>query len=185
MQVNNSLSKFSETLLIFYTERDNLKKLLEKVQNISAYWNSEKVFADFFSNPNVSIQNKKEFIVKFLDQFKCDNYIKNTFFLLLDFHLNHCVSLFFEILEKKIIEKLNYKNIFVYSSCPIDEEQKIKLKREYQKLLSGFELVFHYLIDPKLILGIKVKYDDLIDEYSLASQLKKISEELQKSLLES
>lgn len=84
------------------------------------------------------------------------------------------IALFFfqllQAIDRYGLIMLSTKKAQVISAVGLTNQQKQVLQQAWEKKINQ-PIYFEYVIDPDLILGIKVRVDDYVEEYSLASHL--------------
>lgn len=163
------LSKFIKAVLSFFGEDKSKKDLLDDVNAVCDYFENDPDIANFFISYGIRRDQKKEVLNMILKHVNTNEILNNSLNIMIDRGMSSSIRVFLNTLRSCLLDQLNIKNIFVYSSFPIIDSQKKRIEELWREKLKNKVCKFHYLLDSSLRLGIKIQAGMYIEEYSLNS----------------
>lgn len=125
---------------------------------------------NYFQDLTILKESKKTTLKELLKLMVIEKSFANGLYLFID---NGHSPFFFQLLQaidRYGLIMLSTKKAQVISAVGLTNQQKQVLQQAWEKKINQ-PIYFEYVIDPDLILGIKVRVDDYVEEYSLASHL--------------
>ena len=163
------------TIALFNNARiDNIEdKIFEEITTISYIIKNSFKIKEFLSSPIVNKIDKMQQVNSFVKATRASKIVQNFLLLLVK---NSRISILPQIVEaykKSLYESKNIKIVQVISASKLQpqEQRWIKSKIEGQ-LKQEVELIFD--IDPTIIGGVVIKYDNVLQDYSIKGSLNTI-----------
>ncbi len=165
---------FAEALFMLAVEKDCLKEFKSDLDKVKAVFSENPDYSLLLSSPDISNEKRAELIDAAFSS-EIDEYIINFLKVLCKYNkiglLEETVKIFSE-LKKQAENRVSAK---VYSAVPLSDEQIEKLKDKLTAKL-GSKVKIKTAIDPDIIGGIKIQFEDKIIDGSIKKQLKDIKE---------
>ena len=159
---------------------DNIQdKILEEVTNVNHIIEDNFEIKEFVSSPIVNKVDKIELISSLVENIKISKVTQNFLLLLIKNSRTTILSDIVEEYNKLLYESNNIKIVQVISASELQPVEQEWVKSNMEKELKQ-ETKINFEIDPTIIGGIIVKYDSMLEDYSIKGSLDKIAKTLQK-----
>lgn len=149
----------------------------QKNQLLLDLFNQYPQLNDFFADLTLTRETKLEALEKLLVTMDLDVNYKNGLALFIDHNHGAYLSGLLSEIKSLTLQLLNQKMVVVSTPSPLSDSQKAKLETLLKKK-NHAELIFDYKIDPTIVLGIKVKIDDELKDFTLNTQLKTLKSKI-------
>lgn len=188
MSVARIASRYAKTLVDLSIQQNKLERVLKDVESFKKITDESRDFYNFLKTPIIH-KDKKQSIIKDLFEKDYDD-LKMKFLLLLIAKQRE--RFLPEIAREFLIQYKELKNITTVRITSAVELSEATLKKIEQKLvggdLKGEKIEFETYVEPELIGGVIVEFDDQIYDASVAHRLndykKNFSENLYVSLIQ-
>lgn len=159
---------------------DNIQdKILEEITLVNSIIKDNFEVKEFLSSPIVNKIDKVGLINSLVKNTKISKVTENFLLLLIK---NSCMSILPNIIEeynRLLYESNNIKIVQVISASELQPVEQEWVKSNIEKELKQ-ETKISFEIDPTIIGGIIIKYDSMLEDYSIKGSLDKIAQTLQK-----
>jgi len=168
---NEAAERYSRALLEIAKDSSNIEKIVSDTKNLLNYYNSDKEFQNFITNPTIEQKTQLFAFEVLTKKMAFQSEFKNFLFVLTT---NRRVFYLKRILENFLF--LNSKNkgevnVLLTSSKELTDTNLEEIKNELSKII-GSQIKFKFSVDEKLISGIKIQIGSLMIDSSLKSKLK-------------
>lgn len=169
-------SRYAEALLDIALSTHQLMPFKAQAKALRQAFKDNPDFVDLFGKTQLSMDEKKALIKSVLSG-KADPMILNLFYLMID---KHRMGLAVDVLEDFIHlvnQKLAIEEGIVYSIRPLSKEDLEALEKQLSlKHYKTVELTNK--LDPSLISGLKIKFNESVIDASLSAKLEALRETL-------
>lgn len=152
------------------------KDFIKDIQSIFLSFKENEDIIYIIASQNLSKTERKKIIDKIFDD-ELNIYLKNFMYLLVDnnFFINilSIIKDFFKIFN----ESKQVLHVKIHSPFEIEKNQLEKIVSVITKKTDK-EVVYDLVIDPKLIGGIKITYDNNMLDYSIKGKIKSLKERM-------
>lgn len=154
---------------------------ITRLERVEKFLKNNRFFFIYLKIPSLSLERKKEILDKFVNFFGLNAPIKKLIFMLLE---QGRIDFLDDIIEK-IIQlyrfKKNIQFFKVSTSNSLTDQEKERVIKFVKSLASG-EVVSKFIVDPKLITGIRIQSDSLLWERSVSKQLRDVKRSIFKQV---
>jgi F-type H+-transporting ATPase subunit delta len=169
--------RYSKALFQFSATKEQLAKRLVDLQKFKKLVDDNPRLLQFFNAPEISKDEKKDFLKKILgDDFDPLLY-KFLIFLLERKRLTFIREITAEY-TKLVRSHLGILDVKLISAFPLDQADKDNLKIKLQKSYPNKEISFTEKVDPKLIGGLIAIVGNKIIDFSMRNRLSELKEKL-------
>lgn len=166
------LNVFFEQISVDYITR------LERVEN---FLKNNRFFFIYLKIPSLSIGRKKEVLDKFVNFFGLNAPIKKLIYVLLEQgRIDFLGDIIGKIIQLYRLKK-NIQFFKVSTSHSLSDQEKESMIKFVKSLASG-EVVIKFIVDPKLITGIRIQSDSFLWERSVSKQLRDVKRSIFKQV---
>lgn len=152
-----------------------LEKISQDVAHILHWLKESKEFADFLTNPIVSVSTRQVIIEK-LFKHKVDSAsYKFLMFIAQKKRLNELPKIC-EIFQKLYDELQNIVRVQLTSVCSLRQDQITVISNKLKHFFKKDDVQIETHLDESLLGGFKVQVNDLIYDFSVRAQLEKFHE---------
>lgn len=130
-------------------------------------------------NSNFISKNKKKELIKEIFANKIDNDLLLFLNIIIDENRFSLLNRIYDYSRKILFKNNNILLIKVYSVFNLSEEQVSKIKRIYINKYKAFDAVVEVYIEEKLIGGIKILTNGIIEDDSVEAKLKQVKKILE------
>ncbi|MBQ7450717.1 ATP synthase F1 subunit delta [bacterium] len=167
---------YSNALLKIAKEQNSIDKFYEQLKSVKDCINNTPNLKEFFNNPLISTNDKKEIIYKIFYK-DVDLQIINILNLLSDNKRLNLLETVYYCFEQSY-EKINsVQKVSIESAVPLNNESKKRL----QKILTTktkSSIIPEYKVKTDIIGGLIIKINDKIIDLSLAAKIKEMEKQL-------
>jgi F-type H+-transporting ATPase subunit delta len=152
-----------------------------KLERVEDFLKKNRFFFIYLKVPSISIDKKREVLNKFINFFALCAPVKKLTFLLLE---QGRIDFLDDIIEKIIKLYRVRKDIQffrIYVSHSLSEQEKERIIR-FVKSLASKDVISKFIIDPKLITGIRIQSDSFLWERSVSKQLREVKRSIFKQV---
>ena len=177
MNTNKSFStetseRYSRALFEVANEANELDKIEADAKNFQAIFNSSLEIKNFIKNPTQSINNQNKAINLLSEKTGFSKNMKNFLLLLIEkkriFFTDKIIETFLNLCSKKRGEV----KASLISSKKLSQTELNEINRDLSKSL-GSNIKFNYILDEKLIGGLKLQLGSIMIDTSIKNKLKK------------
>lgn len=189
MSIARIASRYAKTLIDLSIEQNKLDRILKDVESFNLMTDESRDFYNFLKTPIIH-KDKKQEIIKLLFEKSYDDLTMKFLLLLIAKHREMYLP---EVADEFILQYKLLKHITVVRITSAVELSKEALKKIEEKLikgdLAGEKVEFETKVDPTLIGGIIVEFNDRVYDASVSHRLdkykKNFGENLYVSLIQS
>lgn len=189
MSVARIASRYAKTLVDLSIQQNKLDRVLEDVESFDAITDENRDFYNFLKTPIIH-KDKKQAIIKKLFEKSYDDLTMKFLLLLIAKQREMYLP---EIADEFILQYKLLKHITTVRISSAVELSKEVLKKIEEKLkagdLAGEKVEFETQVDPKLIGGIIIEFNDRVYDASVSHRLnrykKNFGENLYVSMIQS
>ncbi|WP_391591973.1 F0F1 ATP synthase, F1 complex subunit delta [[Mycoplasma] cavipharyngis] len=171
--------QFAQAILSFFNDQASLEKVNEQNHRLLSLLQNNPEIVNIFTDFSIIASKKITYLEAILAVEPYDQYYVNGLKLFLDHGHGYFFLDLIETIDAQVLNKLNMKLVQVESAYPLTDQQKSKLEAGWSKKYQE-RLVFNYQVVPEMVLGINIRVDDYVEEYSLQSQLKNLQNKIKK-----
>ncbi|MCD6385163.1 ATP synthase F1 subunit delta [Candidatus Sumerlaeota bacterium] len=168
---------YGESLLNVVTRLGKREECVKQARELIEFLERNPKFNIFLEVPNISSAEKKEVIVRSLKG-RIEQVLINLIFILIDQNrataLREVLEAFLELEEKD----RGVYHAEVKTALPLDEEQRRLLQEALQEH-TGFRFRISFKVDPRIIGGVFVRFEDTVIDGTLWGGLMKIRTQLE------
>ncbi len=172
MSIARIASRYAKTLVDLSIQQNKLERVLEDVESFKKVTDESRDFYNFLKTPIIH-KDKKQVIIKDLFEKQYDDLTMKFLLLLIAKQREPFLP---EIAEEFLIQYKKLKNITTVSITSAVELSETTLKKIENKLidgdLKGEKIEFETNVDPNLIGGVIIEFDDRVYDASVAHRLK-------------
>ncbi|MDQ0513766.1 ATP synthase F1 delta subunit [Mycoplasmoides fastidiosum] len=171
--------QFAEAIISFFATKQELENLSKQNYQVLKLLEKNVELINLFTDLSVESKQKINFLDQLLRVEPYDlNYVNG-----LKFFIDSGYSYYFldlvQTIDAMVLERLNIQVVQVQSAYELSSKQKNKLETGWTKKYNQ-PLVFQYTVIPEMVLGISVRINDYVEDYSLNSQLNNLKKEIKK-----
>lgn len=157
---------------------DNIQdKIFEEITLVNRIIEDNFDIKEFLSSPIVNKNNKINVVNSLVKNIKFNKIVNNFLLLLIKNSRTTILSNIVKAYNKLLYESRNIKIIQVISANELQPKEQEWIKSKIEKELDRkIEAVFN--IDHTIIGGIVIKYDSMLQDYSIKGSLEKIAKTL-------
>jgi F-type H+-transporting ATPase subunit delta len=189
MSVARIASRYAKTLVDLSIQQKKLDRVLEDVESFKTITDESRDFQNFLKTPIIH-KDKKQSIIKKLFEKSYDDLTMKFLLLLIAKQREMYLP---EIANEFILQYKNLKHITTVKVTSAVELSKEALDKIEQKLkkghLAGEKVEFETVVDPELIGGVIIEFNDEVYDASVSHRLNKykknFGENLYVSLIQS
>ncbi|XVN41558.1 MAG: ATP synthase F1 subunit delta [Rickettsia endosymbiont of Argas persicus] len=177
MAQNNLIQNYAVALFNNAEKGEVKDKIFEEIVLVSQLINNNFEIKEFLSSPVVDKVNKISVINSLAKNIKISEITQNFLLLLIK---NSRTSILSDIIEnygRLLYESKNIKIVQVISASRLESQEQEWIKTNIEKELKQ-ETKIDFEIDPTIIGGIIIKYDSILQDYSIKGSLGKIAKTL-------
>ena len=166
------------TKALLQTAKDNniVDKINNELNEIVNTFTTNPDIENFFVNPIVKIEDKKEIIEKSFKN-NIDEKLYNFLNVLVDKNRMFILKNVAYLYRQALIEAANIVEVEVQSVIELDDNMKSLLKEKLEKM-TGKKVELKYEINKDIIGGLMISYDGKVIDGSVKTQLKKLQMQL-------
>lgn len=163
--------QFAVAILSFYQTEEKLQTVSHQNFQLLKLFSQNPIICEMFANLTISKETKREYLQTIFNVQKFEINYQNGLKLFIDQGYSPFLYDLIQTIDVQVLALLKTQLVEVTSAFALDHDQKIKLEVKLQKKFKS-KLVFQYYVVPNMILGISVRIDDYVEEYSVKSNLK-------------
>jgi len=167
---NEAAERYSRALFAVGKDSSNLEKIVSNTKTLLNYYNSDKEFQNFITNPTIELKTQLVAFEIIAKKMIFQSEFKNFLFVLTTnrrvFYLKRILTNFLLLNSKNMGEV----NVLLTSSKELTDANLKEIKDELSKII-GSQIKFEFSVDEKLISGIKIQIGSLMIDTSLKSKL--------------
>lgn len=167
---------YAEALFKIGLSQNDAEKLYAQFKNIVEIINNSQDLRNFFENPLISHNDKKEIIYKIFGK-KFDLQLINLMNVLADNKRFSMLETIFYCFEKKYEQKNNISKIEIISAIEMNNKMKNRLLTVLNKKLDK-QIIPNYLINQNIVGGLIIKINDKIIDLSLDTKIKDMERQI-------
>lgn len=178
MRMNEIAERYASGLLELAIEEDSLSSYKNEVEEIVKAFQENPKITILLNAVKVTKEEKKQFIDSVFNTF-CHKDISNFLKLMIDKGRSRYIE---ETLQSFILqaeEKLGILRATVISARKLNEEDLNKLKQSLHSKTNK-EIILNNEIDPEVIAGIKVIYENTVIDMTMLNKIQDMKETLMK-----
>lgn len=189
MSVARIASRYAKTLIDLSIQQKNLDRILEDVESFNSITKESKDFYNFLKTPIIH-KDKKQKIIKGLFEKSYDDLTMKFLLLLVakqrEMYLPEIADEF--IIQYKLLKHIT--TVEIVSAVELSKDVLAKIEKKLKEGdLAGEKVEFETEVDPSLIGGIIIKFNDRVYDASVSHRLdkyrKNFGENLYVSLIQS
>lgn len=178
MRMNEISERYASGLLELAIEEGSLSSYKNEVENLYQAFTDNKELNVLLNAVKVTREEKKDFLDKTVKTF-CNSNITNFLKLMIDKGRSRYIQETLECFIELADEKLGILHAKVISARKLEETDLDKLK-ESLHTKTNKEIILHNEIDPSVIAGIKVIYDNTVIDMTMANKIEDMKSALMK-----
>ena len=159
-------------------EQNCAEKVLSELEYIADVINKNPELKEFFINPVITRDDKKEVLLKVFDGI-ITPLTKDYLLLLCDNGRLDLIGTVLSQYSQRLDKELNIEKPCVISAVELTEEYKQKIVQKLEAKLSA-KVIPQYEIDPEIIGGLVIEARDKTLDFSLRTKFKNMTKELTK-----
>lgn len=164
------VNNFAQAILSFCDTEDKISAISAQNFTIFKLFKQNPELIGYFQDPFVLKEEKKVALNEILSVHQLMQEYQDGLNLFIDHnHANRIFDLI-QSINFRVLELQKRKLVHIYSPYWIEPGQRERLETALQQKHQA-QLVFDYHIDAGIVLGIRVRIDDYIEDYSLKSNL--------------
>jgi F-type H+-transporting ATPase subunit delta len=168
---------YARALFDFSVEKNIMHQITADFQNLEIFLNENAELTEYFNNPIVNQDAKREILTKTLDsQVNTD-----TFKFLMVLINRDRINLLKPIIEKYlelVYETASIKMIEVSTASAFTNLQKNTLIQKLKELTNAREIRLLITVDPSLIGGFLIKTESKVIDFTIKNQLQQLAKHL-------
>lgn len=171
-------SRYAQALLDVAKKNSQVESILKETQFFSKHWRENKKLKVFFSNPDLTKEEKKQFIEHSFARLISRTFL-NFLYILIDKNRLDYLPDMAEMYRKLSYELNGLEEVVAVSAHPIDQGLLDTLKNRLKKIINK-EVKLELEVNPEILGGVSLRFRDKIIDGSLKYNLKQLREELLK-----
>ncbi|MBE6542528.1 MAG: ATP synthase F1 subunit delta [Ruminococcaceae bacterium] len=168
--MNETSREYGAGLFALAEEYGIEEEILENINVLSEYFTDE--YIHILLNPGIP-KNERIGLVRELLDGKFNEYVVNYVMLMTERGRASSIKESFAEYEKLYLEKFAVVKVKAESAYPLTDSQKEKLEEKLKKL-TGRRPILEYVLNPSLIGGMRLAYDNRSIDDSVQTKLKEI-----------
>ena len=168
---------YARALFDFSVEKNIMHQITADFQNLDIFLNETVELTEYFNNPIVSKEAKREVLTKTLKSQINTETFKFLMILVTRDRINLLSSIIARYLEL-VYETASIKMIEVSTAFVFTNLQKNTLIKKLKELTNAREIRLVIAVDPSLIGGFLIKTDSKVIDFSIKNQLQKLAKHL-------
>ncbi|PKR77751.1 F0F1 ATP synthase subunit delta [Halalkalibacillus sediminis] len=168
--------RYAVALFDLGTEKSALAEIDAELRVIQEVFQENKEVNEFFNNPRISIDQKKQFIRDTFSEVSAET--RNLLLLLAD---KRRINDFTDIVEEFTAMKNEARGIAeadVYSVRELTEDERKNIEEVFTRKLNKNTLRINNIIDPSIIGGLKIRIGNQIYDGTIGTQLSRLEQKL-------
>ncbi|HJD55238.1 MAG TPA: F0F1 ATP synthase subunit delta [Rickettsia endosymbiont of Pyrocoelia pectoralis] len=171
----NNLTQNYAIALFNNAEIDNITdKIFDEITLVNSLIEDNPEIKEFLSSPIIDKINKVELVDSLVKSIKISTMLQNFLLLLIKNSRTNILSDIVEAYNKLLYESKNIKIVKVISASKLQSKEQEWIKAAIEKELKQ-ETEINFEIDPSIMGGIIIKYDSILQDYSIKNSLAKIA----------
>ena len=168
---------YARALFDFSVEKNIMHQITADFQNLDIFLNETVELTEYFNNPIVSKEAKREVLTKTLKSQINTETFKFLMILVNRDRINLLSSVIARYLEL-VYETASIKMIEVSTAFAFTNLQKNTLIKKLKELTNAREIRLVITVDPSLIGGFLIKTDSKVIDFTIKNQLQKLAKHL-------
>ena len=168
---------YARALFDFSVEKNIMHQITADFQNLDIFLNETVELTEYFNNPIVSKEAKREVLTKSLKSQINTETFKFLMILVNRDRINLLSSIIARYLEL-VYETASIKMIEVSTAFAFTNLQKNTLIKKLKELTNAREIRLIITVDPSLIGGFLIKTESKVIDFSIKNQLQKLAKHL-------
>jgi F-type H+-transporting ATPase subunit delta len=168
---------YARALFDFSVEKNIMHQITADFQNLDIFLNETVELREYFNNPIVSKEAKREVLTKTLKSQINTETFKFLMILVNRDRINLLSSIIARYLEL-VYETASIKMIEVSTAFAFTTLQKNTLIKKLKELTNAREIRLVITVDPSLIGGFLIKTESKVIDFSIKNQLQKLAKHL-------
>jgi len=168
---------YARALFDFSVEKNIMHQITADFQNLEIFLNENAELTEYFNNPIVSQDAKREILTKTLDSQINTETFKFLMVLVNRDRINLLQSVIDNYLEL-VYETASIKMIEVSTASAFTNLQKDTLIKKLKELTNAREIRLVITVDPSLIGGFLIKTESKVIDFTVKNQLQKLAKHL-------
>jgi len=168
---------YARALFDFSVEKNIMHQITADFQNLDIFLNEAVELTEYFKNPIVSKETKREVLTKILKSQINTETFKFLMVLVNRDRINLLSSIIARYLEL-VYETASIKMIEVSTAFAFTNLQKNTLIKKLKELTNAREIRLVITVDPTLIGGFLIKTESKVIDFSIKNQLQKLAKHL-------
>lgn len=174
MNLTSQIHEYASALYSIALEND--KKFVDDVQDVFLAFKNNNEIISILSSLNLSKNERKKIVGKIFNN-EINKLIINFMYLLIDNEFFENIILIIIDFFKIFDEEKQILHVKIYTPFALDENQLSKIL-ELIKIKTKKELVYDIIIDPALIGGIKITYNNNVLDFSIKGKINSLKDKL-------
>jgi F-type H+-transporting ATPase subunit delta len=155
--------------------QENLESNLVSLKEIFDFLVDNNEVQHFFGNPCIRVVHKQELIKAIVLKEQASPQIESLLNLLIQRDRINLMPKFIRILEEEIPKSRNKVKVVFYTASALNNDFKEKIEAQTEKMINR-KINSKYIIDKKIIGGIKIKIENKLIDASIQNNLSNIKE---------
>jgi F-type H+-transporting ATPase subunit delta len=168
---------YARALFDFSVEKNIMHQITADFQNLDIFLNETVELTEYFNNPIVSKEAKREVLTKTLKSQINTETFKFLMILINRDRINLLTSVIARYLEL-VYQTASIKMIEVSTAFAFTNLQKNTLIKKLKELTNAREIRLVITVDPSLIGGFLIKTESKVIDFSIKNQLQKLAKHL-------
>jgi F-type H+-transporting ATPase subunit delta len=168
---------YARALFDFSVEKNIMHQITADFQNLEIFLNEAVELTEYFNNPIVSKEAKRDVLTKALKSQINNETFKFLMVLVNRDRINLLSSIIARYLEL-VYETASIKTIEVSTAFAFTNLQKNTLIKKLKELTNSREIRLVITVDPNLIGGFLVKTESKVIDFTIKNQLQKLAKHL-------
>lgn len=168
---------YARALFDFSVEKNIMHQITADFQNLEIFFNENAELTEYFNNPIVNQDAKREVLTKTLDSQVNTETFKFLMVLINRDRINLLKSVIENYLEL-VYETASIKMIEVSTASAFTNLQKNTLIQKLKELTNAREIRLLITVDPSLIGGFLIKTESKVIDFTIKNQLQQLAKHL-------
>ena len=164
--------RYSRALFEVASESNELDKIEKDIKNFQTIFNSTSEVKNFLQNPTQNIQNQIDAINLLAEKLTFSKNLKNFFLLLIEKRRIFFIKKITESFLKLCSKKRGEVKASLISSKELSQKEINEIRVDLSKSMVS-NLIFDYIVDEKLIGGLKLQLGSFMIDTSIKNKLNK------------
>lgn len=168
--------RYAVALFEIAKEKNTLDQMVEEVGTVHDVFSSNEDIYTFLQHPKVSLQQKKDLLLKAFSSLSAD--VKNTLLLMLERHRTDEIAQMAADFVELINDEQSVAEAQVYTIRPLTEKEREGISSVFAAKVGKKSLKIENIVDRELIGGMKLRIGNRIFDGSVSGKLNRLERQL-------